>query len=460
MPFRFLHCADVHLGKYGHQSPERYGDYFSALAAVVRHACEERVDAVLVAGDLFDEQEPSNETLRRAMETLRPLRTAGIPAAAIEGNHDRRKRGEPSGPLDLLHSEGYLRLLRPDYDDAGIVLGEAEGGALWKPAAGITVAGIGFVAHRIEEHLARAAAQLPDDDIVILLAHFMVAKTSDALEYGCIAQEDLSPLEQIVTCLALGHRHTRVGLDGETDGWIFNPGSLEYVNPLDYRLPAELRGFYDITVSDELREPEPGCLHAVRRNRHLYVRHVPTDKRPAHTLRVDVSGASSPSDIVERLREAAASSLDEQARARRPIVVVRLVGALGLSRVLLPRDAMSELLKEDFGALHVEILMQDVLSAGDHGTLILDDAGLERVMDRARVIAAGLLRDRGIAHGREEELAAELLNVKAQLQGLAQNPGPAVLDDVRRRLLPFVEYPELSGREAEALPGNAHGGEA
>lgn len=460
MFFRFLHCADIHLGKYAHQSPERYGDYFAALDSVVRYAQTERVDALLIAGDLFDEQEPSNETLRRSMETLRPLRTAGIGVAAIEGNHDRRKRGEASGPLDLLHSEGYLRLLRPDYDDAGIVLGESDGGALWKPKAGMTVAGIGFVAHRIEEHVARAAAQLPEDDAVIMLAHFMVANSSDALEYGCIAREDLAPLEQRVCYLALGHRHTRMGMEGETDGWIFNPGSLEYVNPLDYRLPGELRGFCDVTVSDAPIEEADGCLHVRRGVVHMQVRHVPTEKRPAITLRVDVSSAVQPADAVALLRAEAEARFDDAMRERRPIVVVRLIGALAMSRALLPREALSDVLQREFGALHVEVLTQDLWSTGDHGSLLLDDAGLERVTDRARAIAAGLLRDRGIAYGREEELAAELLSVKAQLQGLAQNPGPAVLDEVRRRLLPFVEYPEQSGPEADALSGSAQVGEA
>ncbi len=457
MQFRFLHCADVHLGKYAHQSSERYGDYFAALDSVVRYACGEKVDALLIAGDLFDEQEPSNETLRRAMETLRPLRTAGIHVVGIEGNHDRRKRSEPSGAIDLLHSEGYLRLLRPQFGQDGIALLEGDGGAMWKPVPGIVVAGMGFVAHNIEDYVAQAASQLPADDFVIFLAHLMVAADSDALEYGCIAQDDLAPLRDTVGYLALGHRHTRVGLGGETEGWIFNPGSLEYVNSLDYRLPAELRGFYDVVVSDVPLDAAEACLSVERLGRHVRVRHVPTEKRPALTLHVDVTTAARPSDAVELLRTEAEAAFDETLRERRPIVVVRLNGALAMSRALLPREAMAEMLRQEFGALHVEIMDRDLLGNSNHAALLLDDAGLELVADRARAIAAELLRDRGIAHGKEDELAAVLLDLKTQLHGASRTPGPSVFDDIRRQLLSFVEVPEadaaLPAEDAEARIG-------
>ncbi len=457
MRFRFLHCADAHLGKYAHQSAERYGDYFAALGAVVGYACSQGVDAVLIAGDLFDEQEPSNETLRRAMEVLRPLRDAGIPVAAIEGNHDRRKRTELSGALDLLHSEGYLRLLRPRFEEQSIVLDTAPGGAIWRPVEGIAIAGIGFIAHNIEDYLAQAASQLPADDMVILLAHVMVTRSGDMLEYGCVSFDDIQVLRDRVGYLALGHRHTRVGLGGETDGWIFNPGSLEYVNTLDYRLPPELRGFYDATISDTPLDPMDGALQVDRQGQHLQVRHVATDKRPAFTLRLDITGAARPEDVVELLRHEAETAFDETVRAQRPIVIVRLLGSLGMSRVLLPREAMAALLRQEFGALHVEVLIDEVLGTTDPGILLLDEGGLEQVADRARVIACDLLRNRGIANGKEEELAAVLIDIKTQLHGVAKSPSSGILEDVRRQVRPFVELP--GGEAPDVAPDTDEGRE-
>lgn len=476
----------MHLGRHQHSSPERYADYFTVLDSVVQYARREKVDALLIAGDLFDEQEPSAETLRRAMEALRPLREAGVDVVAIEGNHDRRKRTEPAGALDLLDSEGYLHLLRPRFDNQNIVIEayqSGRGGALWCPREGIAIAGLGFLPHNIEEYYAQTAAQLPEHSAVILLAHVMVSPGGDALEYGCVAVEDLAPLQERVTYLALGHRHTRKGIDGETDGWYFNPGSLEYVNTLDYRLPAELRGFYDVTIEDENEktrpesgteggsieahneQPDPieqvasgqsaevsddGMLLSGRGQYQMKVRHVPTDKRPAFTLRVDISGCAQPEEVAEAVRRAAAEQVGEELRARQPILVVRLQGSAAISRVRIPRAAIADLLKEESNALHVEVMDKDLQGITDASILIADEGGLEQVADRARVIAADLLRDRGIAHGREAELSAALLDLKAQLQGKAKSPSESILADMRDQLRPFVES-ESGGDAAAAI---------
>ncbi len=445
---------------------------------MVAYALRENADALLVAGDLFDEQEPSAETLRRTMETLRPLREEGVEVIAIEGNHDRRKRTEPAGALDLLDSEGYVRLLRPRIEEQTLTLDEyasGSGGALWRPCDGVVIAGLGFLPHNIEEYYAQAAAQLPADEAVILLAHVMAARDGDALEYGCIAFDDLAPLRERVAYLALGHRHTRMGIGGETDGWIFNPGSLEYVNSLDYHQPAELRGFYDVTLGEDGVEsgfaddpdgkagPSTGAdtdpmpvvefahadelLHVRRRGRRMTVRHVPTEKRPARTLHVDVTGCAAPDDVLAAVRRAAEAELDEALRARRPIVIVRLQGAPALSRARMPRAAIAELLQKEFAALHVEVMDRDLLGVAGASLLLGDEGGLEQVADRARAIATDLLRARGIAHGREAELSAVLLDLKQQLHGSAKIPSDPVLERMREQLRPFVES------EDAAIPG-------
>jgi DNA repair exonuclease SbcCD nuclease subunit len=492
--YRFLHIADVHLGRHAHTSPERYADYFDALASVVTYARNEKVDALLVAGDLFDEQEPSAGTLRRAMETLRPLRDAAIDVIAIEGNHDRRKRGESAGALDLLESEGYLKLLRPVLEEGKLSLPDWNingGGAVYHPIAGVCLAGLGFIPHTIEAYYAQAASLLPEDDVVILLAHVMTVRGGDALEYGCIAFEDLAPLAARVSYLALGHRHTRRGMDGETDGWVFNPGSLEYVNSLDYQQPADLRGFYDVTVTSlppEEREEEhgrtsiatlsadenkpraehtpaimmpaveytivDGVLCARRGRSDLMVRHVATDKRPAHTLRVDITDCAQPDDVRAAVWRIASTEIDEKLRARCPILIVRLQGVPAMSRVRLPRAAITEMLREEFGALHVEVFDRDVLGSAGPSTLQVDEGGLEQVADRARAIAAELLAAQGIAHGREADLSATLLDLKLQLQGTAKQPSDTVLERMRDVLQHFVEYDE-QGTERRERPDDS-----
>ena len=53
---KFLHTADIHLGKTYRTSAdeaERYEDFFRMLGGIVSDAIAEQVDFVLIGGDLF-----------------------------------------------------------------------------------------------------------------------------------------------------------------------------------------------------------------------------------------------------------------------------------------------------------------------------------------------------------------------------------------------------------------------
>lgn len=87
---RFLHTADWQIGRqYGRFAPEdatvlaeaRY-DAVERIAAL---AARDRVDAVLVAGDVFDAQTVSDRTIRRLFNALRGYEGPWI---LIPGNHD------------------------------------------------------------------------------------------------------------------------------------------------------------------------------------------------------------------------------------------------------------------------------------------------------------------------------------------------------------------------------------
>ncbi len=89
---RILHTGDWHLGKRL--------DFFSRLEEqkeVLEEICDiadaERVDAVIVAGDLFDAFNPPIEAIELLYKTLRRLANGGKrPVIAIAGNHDSADR--------------------------------------------------------------------------------------------------------------------------------------------------------------------------------------------------------------------------------------------------------------------------------------------------------------------------------------------------------------------------------
>lgn len=88
---RLLHTSDWHLGRtfHGHSL---LAEQQAVLDAVIDLAVAERVDAVLVSGDLYDRAVPSPETVQTASRVLARLAGAGIPLVVIAGNHDSAPR--------------------------------------------------------------------------------------------------------------------------------------------------------------------------------------------------------------------------------------------------------------------------------------------------------------------------------------------------------------------------------
>ena len=88
---RFLHTSDWHLGKslHGH---DLTGAQEAAVNAVIDLAIERKIDAFVIAGDVFDRAFPSVEDVRRFNKALTRIHLAGIPIVCIAGNHDEGAR--------------------------------------------------------------------------------------------------------------------------------------------------------------------------------------------------------------------------------------------------------------------------------------------------------------------------------------------------------------------------------
>jgi len=88
---RLLHTSDWHIGRtfHGH---DLLADQRAVLGAVAGLAGDRRVDAVLVAGDLYDRAVPSADAMQVATATLTAIHAAGADIVAIAGNHDSAPR--------------------------------------------------------------------------------------------------------------------------------------------------------------------------------------------------------------------------------------------------------------------------------------------------------------------------------------------------------------------------------
>jgi DNA repair protein SbcD/Mre11 len=195
---RLLHTGDWHVGKTI-RGRSRAQEFETAIDNVVEIANAEKVDAVLHAGDLYDQRAAPAEADRLIFDALLRLHHAGIPVVAIPGNHDAPVRFEAFG--DLLAEVGTRlvpKVRRPD--KGGIVeVGTRDGSATAR------IACVPFISERrfAEASAAFAEAASPYTSYAAGVAGIL----SGMATMGGAYTIQPSALPPTATYIALGHVH-------------------------------------------------------------------------------------------------------------------------------------------------------------------------------------------------------------------------------------------------------------
>jgi DNA repair exonuclease SbcCD nuclease subunit len=101
---RLLHTSDLHLGSgfrglSSAKRRERRDDLFKVFGKIAQTAKKEKVDAVLIVGDLFDASSPPTEVVDNTVEVLESL--GDMPVIIVPGNHD------PMGPRSVYKTASF-----------------------------------------------------------------------------------------------------------------------------------------------------------------------------------------------------------------------------------------------------------------------------------------------------------------------------------------------------------------
>jgi exonuclease SbcD len=217
---RFLHTADWHIGKTL-AGRSRLDEQEKVSAEIVEIAKRERIDCVLLAGDVFDSPAPTADAQRLVCDALAEIAGAGMAAAIVGGNHDYRRVAalrKLAGQLNILIRPG-----RGEGDESGMITypknGEQAKIAMlsWIPEAQI----VDSRRPRSEwnqvysDHIAARCRSLADgfaaDTINILLAHLYVdgAEASGSERPAHVSQAFAVRPDQLPRAhyIALGHLH-------------------------------------------------------------------------------------------------------------------------------------------------------------------------------------------------------------------------------------------------------------
>lgn len=199
--FSFIHCADVHLGApvrglglMPDSLRERLLDApGEAFARIVTAALDHEVDALIVAGDLFDASERNLRAQVRLRDELVRLDEAGIRTYIAAGNHD---------PLGSLGSG----ILLPD--SVHLFGSGVEGVPLRRGSTDLAmVYGVSYPKPAVHRSLAADFPAQPAGPFNIAVLHTNVGDRED---YAAYAPCRLSDLEsKSFDYWALGHVHTR-----------------------------------------------------------------------------------------------------------------------------------------------------------------------------------------------------------------------------------------------------------
>jgi exonuclease SbcD len=124
---RLLHTADVHLGArhadLGEEASAQRERQFAAFQATIDLAIAEKVDLVLIAGDLFDSNTQPRRSVERVAAELKRLVAAKIRTVIIPGTHDVYDRSSVYRAYDLPAMAGttadddFVTVLTPDRPD-------------------------------------------------------------------------------------------------------------------------------------------------------------------------------------------------------------------------------------------------------------------------------------------------------------------------------------------------------
>jgi DNA repair protein SbcD/Mre11 len=234
---RLMHTSDWHLGRSLHGT-DLLAEQEAVLAQLADVVRAERVDAVLVAGDVYDRAVPSADATALLDRTLNRLVAAGAAVVMTPGNHDSARRLNYGSGL-FARAGVHVRAETPRLDEPVLLADEHGEVAIYGiPYLEPEVARheLGLPEARGHEAVLRAAMERVRTDLFlrpgvrsVVLAHAFVggAEPSESERDICVGGVDRVPEAVFdgVDYVALGHLHRPQSL---TDRMRYSGSPLPY----------------------------------------------------------------------------------------------------------------------------------------------------------------------------------------------------------------------------------------
>ena len=267
---KLIHCADLHLDSRmsthlsEEKARERRQELLGTWLRLLEYAVQHQVEAILIAGDLFDTPAVSRTTGRTVLESM--TAHPAIDFFYLKGNHDTDS---------FLNQAGILPENLHTFQDTW---------RQYRLRDHIVIAGREFGSSGTLNGMAARNLHLQEEDINLVLLHGQIHAARAAAEENAeeISLSDYA--HQGIDYLALGHVHQYQ--EGMLDGrgvWCY-PGCLEG------------RGFDECTRHGFVLLDIDAAAHQIRRQL------VDISARHLWTIPLDVRGCSSSLTLLRRAR--------------------------------------------------------------------------------------------------------------------------------------------------------------
>ena len=310
--FRFMHCADLHLGSRFRGVDSRdpalaermRRSIFDSFEKIVDTAVREKADMLVISGDLYDD---GNELPSTRMWLARQLERLSIPVFISRGNHDSAMTWDDSISYpDNVHefpSEPESITINDD----------------------IEVVGVSYAVNHETRNLA-GMIKGRQDRFTIACVHCDLDSYSEGYSYAPCSESDLRGSG--VDYWALGHIHKREVVSDSP--YIVYPGNIQGRN----RKESGSKGAYLVTVSDR---------------RVTSLDFIPTQSLIWKDVEVDIAGKSL-NDAISEIRSKA---------NRSSIVRLIFTGSGDLDRMLRMRtEDIRKAISEDVGCIISSVVVE------------------------------------------------------------------------------------------------------
>lgn len=270
----FIHCADLHLDRPFQGLSHLPSDIaarvrestFLSFRRIVGKAIELQVDFIVIAGDLFDEQNRSLRAQARFRDEMRRLEAEGIQAYVVHGNHDPL-----SGDWAALSWPDNVHVFGPKVESVAFIKNGEAAAHLY---------GFSYRERAVTERMVSFYEKKEGAPYHIGILHGQAAGAGDEhAAYAPFSVREL--LEKDFDYWALGHIHKRQLLNEQPV--IHYPGNIQGLNPKE--------------------TCEKGCTLVEFDEKKANLTFLPTADLEWRTFEVSISGIENADGLVERCEQ-------------------------------------------------------------------------------------------------------------------------------------------------------------